>query len=161
FSRFKTIGRSPSVVVGFTHAATAMRELTVNSGSSGTCTMSLVVVNWMPWPLMPATHLLFKACCALKWLPDESIKKLDVGEQSSTGQNPLGPPRPRPPSKPPVPPPANPLPPNPLPPLPPTPVEPPVPRGGPASTIGGRPASPLPGGVAAGMTITWSPLTIV
>src|SRR5579862_6092213 len=41
FSRLRTIGWSPETVVGCTHAATATRLLTVNCGSSGTCTRSL------------------------------------------------------------------------------------------------------------------------
>ena len=60
--------------------------------------MSLVVANFTPRPLIPGTHVLFKACCALKLLPEESIKKFDLGLQSSNCQKPLGPKPPMPPS---------------------------------------------------------------
>src|SRR6478609_1853361 len=113
--------------------------------------MSFAERKFTPLPLIPATQSALSACCAFAPRPDESIKKCDVGEQSSKCQkpkppsvpgsvepaSPIGPPPkpafPLPPvlDLPPIPvPPVLPLPPIPVPPvlpLPPTPVPPVLP----------------------------------
>ena len=50
--------------------------------------MSLALRIWTPWPLIPGTHAAFSACCAFAPKPDESIRKCEVGEQSSKCQKP-------------------------------------------------------------------------
>src|SRR5881394_2983837 len=132
----------------------------VNCGSSGTCTTSFTFVNCTPRPLMPGTQELFSACCALKLLPEESIKKLDCGEQSSKRQKPLGPDPCVPPSK-------GKLPALPLPPVPPVPIgpDPPAPPNPPPSNT---PPSGLPkppslaaAAVSPGIWMIFDPSTIV
>src|SRR6478735_1269609 len=91
--------------------------------------MSFAERKFTPLPLIPATQSALSACCAFAPRPDESIKKCDVGEQSSKCQ------KPKPPSVPgsvepasPIGPPPKPA--FPLPPvldLPPTPVPPVLP----------------------------------
>src|ERR1700733_3159484 len=56
--------------------------------------MSFADRNCTPSPLMPGTHDAFSACWAVAPSPDESMRKCDLGEQSSKCHCPnvLGPP---------------------------------------------------------------------
>src|SRR5262245_41711114 len=111
------------MAVGLTHAATATRGPTVNCGWSAIWTMSFLSPNLTASPLIPGTQLRLSACCAWAPFPDESMRKFELGEQSSKRQNPDGPLGPTPPSN-------EPLPPEPPAPakLPPTPTLPPTPK---------------------------------
>src|SRR5579859_7905266 len=81
--RLMTMGWLPLTMEGCTQAATAIRFVTVNCGSSGTWTRSLTLRIATPRPLIPGTQAAFRACCALAPSPEESARKWEVGEQSS------------------------------------------------------------------------------
>src|SRR6266542_3139127 len=134
----------------------------VNWGSSGTCTTSFTFANPTPRPLMPGTQEPPRACCALKLLPEESIKKFDRGEQSSKRQKPLGPDPCGPPSEelPPNPLSAN-EPPDPIVPPPPEPPAPPPSIGGDPESTMMPPSAFAAGAVAAGISMVRDPSTIV
>src|SRR6185312_1146836 len=56
--------------------------------------MSLPLRIWTPWPDKPGTQAALSGCVALAPNPEESIRKCEVGEQSSKCQKPEPPPPP-------------------------------------------------------------------
>src|SRR5690349_15990465 len=50
--------------------------------------MSFLLLKATACPLMPGTHALFFGCCAFAPLPLESMRKFELGEQSSKCQIP-------------------------------------------------------------------------